>query len=184
MGTRLQGSRNPGLPAGAGVVGAPTWAGRTLPLRLDGQPYALEDICRQGHTGGVEVHRSRQFARWVDDLVRRAKSGDAYALRAAKHVLDELNYIKALDREPDEDTATLKVVRQSRRHRIWRLSHPFDPQMAVRVICWFDDRSDTVVVALFANDKAPMGDVFYDSVGSRADQAIDQWKVENEGKRP
>ena len=37
---------------------------------------------------------------------------------------------------------------------------------------------------LFANDKAPMGDVFYDSVGSRADQAIDQWKVENEGKRP
>lgn len=91
---------------------------------------------------------------------------------------------RPLDREPDEDTATLKVVRQSGRHRIWRLSHPFDPEMAARVICWFDDGSDTVVVALFANDKVPMGDVFYDSVGSRADQAIDQWKVENEGKRP
>lgn len=56
--------------------------------------------------------------------------------------------------------------------------------MAVRIICWFDDHSDAVVVALFAADKAPMGDVFYDSVGSRADQAIDQWKFENERKRP
>jgi hypothetical protein len=28
-----------------------------------------------------------------------------------------------------------------------------------------------------------MGDVFYDSVGSRADQEIEQWKRENEGKR-
>lgn len=28
-----------------------------------------------------------------------------------------------------------------------------------------------------------MGDVFYDSVGSRSDQQIDQWKRENEGKR-
>jgi hypothetical protein len=55
--------------------------------------------------------------------------------------------------------------------------------MAVRIICWFDDESDTVVVALFAGDKAPMGDVFYDSVVSRADQAIDQWTFENEGKR-
>lgn len=64
---------------------------------------------------------------------------------------------------------------------MWRLSHPFDPQMAVRIICWFDEQSKSVVVALFAADKAAMGDVFYDSVGTRADQAIDQWKRENEG---
>lgn len=30
-------------------------------------------------------------------------------------------------------------------------------------------------MALFANNKAQMGDVFYDSVGTRADQIIDQW---------
>lgn len=132
----------------------------------------------------MEVHRSQQFKRWADNLVAKAKTGDQHALRMAKHVLDELNYLKSLETAPEHETATLKRVRQSRNHPVWRLSHPFDPEMAVRIICWFDDQSDIVVVALFAADKAPMGDVFYDSVGSRADQTINQWKIENEGKRP
>ncbi|WP_199238379.1 hypothetical protein [Kribbella steppae] len=50
--------------------------------------------------------------------------------------------------------------------------------MAVRLICWFPPESDTVVVALFAGDKARIGDVFYNSVGARADGLIDQWKRE------
>lgn len=132
----------------------------------------------------VEVHRSQQFKRWADELVLKAKNGDELAFRMAKYVLDELNYIKNLNGEPEEDTATLKRVRQSKTYPIWRLSHPFDSKTAVRIVCWFDDRSDAVVVALFAADKAAMGDVFYDSAGSRADQAIQQWKLENEGKRP
>ena len=45
------------------------------------------------------------------------------------------------------------------------------------LICWFPN-DQQVVVALFAGDKARMGDVFYDSVGSRADAAIEQWKRE------
>jgi hypothetical protein len=35
-----------------------------------------------------------------------------------------------------------------------------------------------VVVALFAGDKARIGDAFYNSVGGRADGLIDQWKRE------
>lgn len=129
------------------------------------------------------MYRSRQFKRWVDDLVAAAKAGDQRAVRMAKHVLDELNYIKNLDGEPGEDTATLKRVRQSRQHRVWRLSHPFDADMAVRIICWFDPEADAVVVVLFATDKAAMGDVFYDSVGPRADQEIEKWLREKEGRR-
>lgn len=131
----------------------------------------------------VEVHRSAQFKRWLEALVARAKSGDERAVRTAKHVLDELNYVKALKSEPDEDTARLKRVRQSGRYPVWRLSHAFDPLVAVRIIVWFDEENETVVVTLFANDKVAMGDVFYDSVGSRADQAIEQWKIESRGKR-
>jgi hypothetical protein len=37
---------------------------------------------------------------------------------------------------------------------------------------------DTVVVALYATDKAKLGDVFYDGVAARADPMIDQWKRE------
>ncbi|CCK59093.1 Conserved protein of unknown function [Mycobacterium canettii CIPT 140070010] len=68
-------------------------------------------------------------------------------------------------------------MRQSKRHPVWRLSHPYDPQVAVRLIVWFPD-DERAVIALLAGDKAQIGDVFYDSVGVRADAAIDQWKRE------
>lgn len=78
--------------------------------------------------------------------------------------------------EPTEDTAMIKEVRQSRKVRVWRVSHPFVRGIALRLICWYPpNMPDRVVVALFAGDKAGMGDVFYDSVGTRADQMIDRW---------
>ncbi len=129
----------------------------------------------------MEIYRSRQIKAWVDDLVAKAKAGDGPAVRMARHVYDEFTYLKELEEVPTEDTATLKRVRQSRRHTVWRLSHPFDPEMAVRVICWFDTETGSIVVVLFAANKAPMGDVFYDSVGTRADQAIEEWKRERDG---
>lgn len=80
------------------------------------------------------------------------------------------------------DTPGLKWVRQSGRFPVWRTSHPYDEDAAVRVICWFPPDIDTVVVALFAGDKARMGDVFYNSVGPRADVAIERWIKETEGE--
>ena len=42
-----------------------------------------------------------------------------------------------------------------------------------------------MVVALYATDKAKLGDVFYDGVAARADPMIDQWKRETEyGEKP
>jgi len=73
---------------------------------------------------------------------------------------------------------SLKWVRQSRRYPLWRVSHAYHPDVAVRLICWFPPDSGTVVVALFAGDKSRIGDVFYNSVSSRADALIDQWKRE------
>jgi len=115
------------------------------------------------------------------DLVARAKSGERFALQMARYLLDELTYLKGLEAKPVEDTATLKRVRQSSKHQVWRLSHGFDPDMAVRLICWFNPLGSDVVVTLFFGDKAQMGDVFYDSVGSRSDQIIDQWMREHAG---
>ncbi len=69
-------------------------------------------------------------------------------------------------------------MRQSRRYELWRVSHAFHPTLAVRLICWFPAGTGTVVVALFAADKAKLGDVFYDGVAARADPMIDQWKRE------
>lgn len=83
--------------------------------------------------------------------------------------------VRALDqlRKPadpptnDSETASLRRVRQSRRYELWRVSHAYHPQVAVRLICWFPPGVGTVVVALYATDKAKLGDVFYDGVETR-----------------
>lgn len=123
-----------------------------------------------------------EFDAWLDRLTERADRGEHIAVRTLTLVTAELEVLQELDGEPDEDTATLKRVRQSRRNQVWRVAHAYEQDVAVRLIAWFPpEKSNTVVVALFAGDKARMGDVFYDSVGTRADAAIASYLHATEG---
>jgi hypothetical protein len=45
------------------------------------------------------------------------------------------------------------------------------------ILAWWTS-TGTVVVALYAADKAKLGGVFYDGAAARADPMIDQWKRE------
>jgi hypothetical protein len=63
-------------------------------------------------------------------------------------------------------------------YQFWRVSHPYHPDVAVRLICWFPPNTDSVVVTLFAGDKARIGDIWYSGVASQADPLIDAWKRE------
>ena len=123
---------------------------------------------------------------WSDEFDRQLTRYEGLAAQSARDqkVLDllaaMLSQLRALDGVPLWDTAMLKRVRQSGRHVVWRQSHPYETGIALRLICWFPDDSDIVVTALFAGDKASMGDVFYDSVGSRADQIIETWLREQQ----
>lgn len=119
----------------------------------------------------------------MEGLVRRAAKGDAHALLMAQYLRDQLEYVQQLSAAPTEDTATLKAVRQSKNYQVWRLSHAYDNRIAVRTICWFDPVEGKAVILLFAADKASMGDVFYDSVGSRADPIIEQWIKQTRGEK-
>jgi len=78
------------------------------------------------------------------------------------------------DQSPTEESATFKRVRQARRHGLWRLAHPFHPDVAIRIIVWFPD-ADTVVIALVGFDKARHGDVWCTSAAVRAEAMVDQW---------
>lgn len=91
------------------------------------------------------------------------------------YALAELRALERLEGEPTEETPTLKRVRQSRRYPLWRVAHPFVDGFAVRTIAWFPPGRNRVVVAVLAGEKAAIGDVFYDSVATRADAAIDQY---------
>jgi len=74
-------------------------------------------------------------------------------------VVRALNDLRGLAEAPmrEEETAGLGWVRQSRRYELWRVSHAYHSQVAVRLIWWFPPKSNTVVVALFAADKAHLG---------------------------
>lgn len=110
-------------------------------------------------------------------LTRLEESTNTADQKRLDLLLAEIAVLDELDGPPAEETAALKRVRQSRRYPVWRVAHPFVPGIAVRLIVWFPSNG-RVVVALFATDKAHMGDVFYDSVGTRADAAIDKWKFQ------
>lgn len=89
---------------------------------------------------------------------------------------DLLGALRELQEKPKEESATFKRVRQARRHEIWRVAHPFDPDAAVRILCWFPDQErESVVVALIGGDKKLIQDLWYDSATPRAEAAVDQW---------
>lgn len=121
------------------------------------------------------VDMPEEFFDWLDDHESRARNGDERARRRLARAVDALNQLRLLDRAKESETPDLKQVRQSKRYPVWRTAHPYDPDIAFRLICWFPPNAGRVVVALFGADKARMGDVFYDSVGDRADAAIDSW---------
>lgn len=124
----------------------------------------------------VRIETSREMWVWL----RNAKDvGGPLHLRA----LALLDYLLNLPGRPTEETATLKRVRQAKRYEIWRLAHPFDPDVAVRVLSWFPDER-VAVVALVAGDKKKISDEWYDSATPRAEAAVDQWLRELRSERP
>ena len=128
----------------------------------------------------MDIYWPEAFGVWLDRLEADAQAGDPRARTILAYAARALDQLRNLPEPParDSETATLRWVRQSRRYQLWRVSHAYDPEVAVRLICWFPPDTGTVVVALFAADKARLGDVFYDGVAARADPLIDQWKRE------
>ena len=122
-----------------------------------------------------DVDGPEEFFDWLDRTQNKAEGGDERARRQLARAIDALNQLRKLQAPPAVDMPDLKRVRQSKTYIVWRTAHPYDPEIAFRLICWFPSDSSRIVVALFAADKARMGEVFYNSVGSRADAAIQLW---------
>jgi hypothetical protein len=113
----------------------------------------------------VIVGWTSEFDRWPT----HAEEQGGRLLETAVALLQELNDLPA---KPEEETTTLKRVRQARRHELWRVAHPFDPDVAVRLICWFPSDQEAVI-ALIGFDKKTIGDIFYASAAARGEALID-----------
>lgn len=117
-----------------------------------------------------------EFDRWYDRLIERAEAAQEDAREQLALVDAELGVLQDLQNHPEANTPTLRRVARSRRYELWRVAHPFVEGTGMRLIVWFPPgRPGEAVVVLFGADKAQMGDVFYNSVGPRADAAIDSY---------
>ena len=143
------------------------------------QEYNLRRISLGSNIGCVLIDWTADFGQWLDRLENDAANDKPGARRRLALVTAQLQVLQDLDAVPEHETATLKPVRQSGQYQVWRVSHPYEAGIAVRLIVWFADDAHAVV-ALFAGDKARIGDVFYESVGTRADAAIEQYKREKD----
>ena len=115
----------------------------------------------------MRVQAGEQFQAWLQRIEQEGG-------RRLARVRALLVALRNLPSKPGQESATFKRVRQARRHELWRVSHPFDPDVAVRIICWFPDEQ-TVVVAVIGGDKKTLGNLWYDSATTRAESIVDQW---------
>ena len=118
-----------------------------------------------------------EFDRWWENIESKS---DPLSKRIATIVFAQMKFLTDLESKPEENMATLRTVVQSKKYRLWRVSHPYEKDIAVRLVVWFPPDDVAVVVVALGNNKAPMGDIFYDGVANRADAAIDKWLKDTE----
>ena len=168
----------PGAWGLAFVIGCPRrvlglcWLGLRCPPASAG--YNLDFIQLRVHNQYVIVDWPEEFDRWFTNVEKQG--GRLLATTVAL-----LQALTDLPAKPEEESATFKRVRQARRHELWRVAHPFDPDFAVRIICWFPTEQ-SVVIALVGFDKKAIGDVFYASAAVRGEALVDAWTRQNGGR--
>ena len=117
---------------------------------------------------------------WPEEFGRRLDHLEEQGGRLLEVTVALLQALTDLPHKPIEESATFKRVRAARRHELWRVAHPFDPEVAVRIICWFPT-DETVVIALVGFDKKSVGDVFYASAVARGEALVDSWLRQHGG---
>ena len=125
----------------------------------------------------MEVEWGSQFEKALERARKEAESGGNAELRYDQ-LLGLLRAVAKLETKPIQESPRFKRVRQARRHELWRVAHRYNPRVAVRIIVWFPS-SENAVLALFAFDKAKLGDIWYDRATRESEVILDQWRREN-----
>lgn len=128
----------------------------------------------------VRVVQSSGYVQWRARTIADPECGE----QARIDILSMEGILRQLAGPPEEETATLKRVRQARRHPLWRVRHPYRERLALRIVCYFPDEQ-TVVLALLGFNKHPIGDVWYDRASQEAELLVDEYLRKRErGEAP
>ena len=140
-------------------------------MRCPRRPAATEHELDIVLTG---THNLKVIVDWTDEFDRWLSHAEKEGGRLLVVAVALLQALTDLPGKPEEESATFKRVRQAHRHKLWRVAHPFDPAVAIRIICWFPT-DDQVVIAPIGFDKKAIGDVFYASAATRGEALADAW---------
>ncbi len=121
----------------------------------------------------MELRATAAFGRWYQSLEDPELARLVDQLRRALTKLEE---------RPMEPTAHLTQVVQAERHNIWRIKHPHQDGYAVRLLLWFPDDSDSEIVIVFAGNKHPNHDLWYDRATRESEAAVDQLLRQRQAK--
>ena len=113
----------------------------------------------------MDFRATATFVRWFQSIE------DAELARLVNQLRRSLT---RLTERPSEPTANLTPVVQAARHNIWRISHLYQDGYAVRLLVWFPDDNADEIVIVFAGNKHPNHDLWYDRATREAEAAVDQ----------
>jgi hypothetical protein len=130
----------------------------------------------------MQVEWGREFERTRRRVREDASCGDPVARIRYEYLVALLGELENLHHRPSSESPTFKLVRQARRYELWRVAHAYHPNVAVRIIVWFPS-DEKAVLALFAFDKAKLGDIWYDRATRESEANLDQWHRENSERR-
>ena len=143
--------------------------------------YIIHDICFQRYTRLMIIDWTGEFDRWWSNI-EKLQNRDQASRQIAIIMGAQLEYLQGLEHSPTDDLPELRRIAQSKRYQLWRLSHPWRDGIALRLIVWFPNFQTDLAVILMGVNKAKMGNVFYDGVGTRSDYLIDQYIREGEDR--
>lgn len=129
--------------------------------------YALEVIL------AMHIEWTEQFDAYLTHLEEESDR-DEVAKRRLSTLGALLTAVRDLDGPLTGESATFKRVRQSQRIPLWRVAHPYDPHVAVRLIIWFPS-DESVVLVVSGFDKATLGDIWYDRAVAESTAIIASW---------
>jgi len=85
----------------------------------------------------VIVDWTREFDRWWSHVQSLAEARpDPTNARVFRLTVAQIQYLQDLSAEPLEETPTLRRVVRSSRYPLWWVSHPYETDIAVRLIVW------------------------------------------------
>lgn len=90
----------------------------------------------------MDITWSDSFDHYIDRLDEEPSTSQEQQMLAA--VLDDINNLKE---PPKEESSHLCRAVGAKKHDIWRVSHPYNPEVAVRVLIWFTPNGDAVLLA-------------------------------------